>query len=259
MPYADSGGPVSMPAAANAAQGDKLVDVSRYVNFFTAPKAQGGVKVDPKDVILVTISAPPAPVQSVVGDPSTIQGFYVQCAMGQPVDGKTCAVLLQHSCVAPDNNKFFGDPAVRLDTVVTAAQNNQVTSICDTDYTSALQGLGQLIINSLGAGCISSPIKLPPDCVVENVSANSDGSTSISEVKQCTGNSDPSVPCSSVAPPASGSCWVLCTPTKKDGSPACPAITYQSTTEQYGVNIVYAGGQAPPNTTAHVSCATIAQ
>jgi hypothetical protein len=51
---------------------------------------------------------------------------------------------LQHSCAA--STTFFGDPAVRITQVVGAASHNQITSICDTDYSSAMTSLGALIV-----------------------------------------------------------------------------------------------------------------
>ena len=40
------------------ASGGKLIDVQQYLDFFGKPAAQGGVKVDPHDVILAAIAAP---------------------------------------------------------------------------------------------------------------------------------------------------------------------------------------------------------
>ena len=46
------------------ANGGKLFDIQKYTDFFTKPAAQGGVKVDPNDVILVGITSPADPVAS---------------------------------------------------------------------------------------------------------------------------------------------------------------------------------------------------
>ena len=57
-----------------------------------------------------------------------------------------------------------------MNAVINSAHNHSLTSICDTDYTGAIQALGDLIISSIGAGCLNSPIENradgTPDCVV---------------------------------------------------------------------------------------------
>src|SRR4029077_6401719 len=60
MPYADSGGNLNtMGTCADADPSvNKLIPVSKYINFFSKPAAAGGVKVDQHDVILVDITAP---------------------------------------------------------------------------------------------------------------------------------------------------------------------------------------------------------
>lgn len=249
------GAPQLMPySAANDLQncrpatetdGGKLFDVDRYVNFFTKPKAQGGVKVNPEDVILVAIAADPAG-----GVSSTIANPGMQNADGQPTEcsgplGQNCAVLVKHSCVAPSDHRFFGDPAVRLKSVVESAKNHQFTSICDTDYTQALQALGELIVSQIGAGCLNSPIldKENPDCVVEDVTALDDGTTAISPIKSCD------------ATQGSTPCWKLETNDK------CKPVTnpFTGESEQFGVTIDRGPGGSPPaNTVARVSCSTIA-
>ena len=49
-------------ASQTMADGGKLVGLDKYVGFFGTPAAQGGVKVDPRNVILVGITAPSDPV-----------------------------------------------------------------------------------------------------------------------------------------------------------------------------------------------------
>ena len=284
MPYADSGGALMSCHGAPNPNGNskglppsgqgKCYDTSRYINYLTKPAAQGGVKVDPNDVILVGIVAPPSPVESILANPSPQPpGPYTQCP--GPIDGKTCAVVLQHSCIASTNTSFFGDPAVRISEVINSSINKQLTSICDTSYQAALQSLGQLIISKIGAGCIDSPFEDPtnPDCIVENITANNDGSTTITEVPSCTPDAQGNVTASTSAP-----CWELQSkPICGNGvtSGCCDATQYSppwptsgvcvkdgDAGQHFGVSICYNnqcnGGSPPPNTNARVACSTVA-
>jgi hypothetical protein len=242
-PDADSGGPLSMCVSASPAAGGKLIDIQKYINYFTLPSAAGGVKLDPNDVILATISAPPDPVASKLTTP---------CA---DASAPSC-VILSHSCSAPQpvdamgNPLFFGDPAVRISTVINSAKSGhkQETSICDTDYTTAIEGIGDIIVSQIGKGCVDSYIVdradgTGPDCVVEDVTTNMDGSTTIKSVPSCTANNN-------MTP-----CW------KVEQKPDCPVITNPadpSKSEQIGITVDRGGQMAPPGTTARVSCSTIA-
>ncbi len=139
-PYASSA-PLTMCQAAPNTAADMVgqeYDVSRYINYFSQPKSAGGIKANPLDVILVGIDGPPTPVQIVTVDPTTGQGkapnpAFVACS---PVNGTTCQVRLQHSCQNNFDPAFFGDPAVRLNTVINAAPLHQVSSICGSDLSS---------------------------------------------------------------------------------------------------------------------------
>jgi hypothetical protein len=255
LPYADSGGNQAPCMDADPSV-NKLIPISRYINYFSKPAAQGGVKVNPQDVILVDITAPADLVESILANPQTVNGPYVTCP--GPVDGKTCSVVLQHSCVAPNNTQFFGDPAVRIRQVVNSVVHNQSTSICDTSYQSALQSLGQLIVSQIGAGCIDSPFQDAnnPDCIVEDITTNNDGSTTITEIPRCDQNGG-------AAP-----CWQLqskppCDPNNKTAG-CCPVICAHDGDpgQHYGAticrNAACNGGDPPPNTTARVACSTIA-
>jgi hypothetical protein len=231
LPDADSGGPFMMCRSATPQEGSKLIDIQKYINFFTNPAAQGGVKIDPHDVILATISAPQTPVGEHVATP---------CSDAQ---APSCSVLT-HSCVSPIDPQFFGDPAVRLATVVNSAKLHQETSICDTDYTSAIQGIGDLIVSQIGKGCLNSPVANPtdPDCVVEDVTTNTDGTTTIKVISSCARNGN------------TPTCWSVVQ------KPDCPPITNPVTgqPEQIGITINRGGAMPPPATTARVACATIA-
>jgi hypothetical protein len=244
------------------ANGGKLFDVQRYIDFFTKPAAQGGVKVNPDDVILVAIAAAPDPVGVTITSPCADQ-----------VNTPNCPIL-NHSCVAATNSMFFGDPAVRLSSVVSSAKHHNLTSICDTDYTAAIQALGDLIISQIGAGCLNSPIANradgTPDCVVEDVTALPDGSTSTKEIPSCAENGH-------VVP-----CWLVidklmqyqqqgCTPTAPEPATCKLPVTCQPVTNPVdgkqqlvtvsidrGVDSSGKPNPAPAGTTANVSCATIA-
>lgn len=245
VPYGPSGGQLQNCRPATEADGGKLYDVERYINLFTKPVAQGGVKVNPEDVILVAISADPAGgYETILGNPTKQDGS------GQPEPctgplGQACAVLVKHSCVAPSDLRFFGDPAVRIKKVVDSAKNHQFTSICDTDYTAALQALGELIVSQIGAGCLGAPITNPdnPDCVVEDVQTLGDGSTSITKIDPCGANGF-----------VDKSCWKL-TPNTKCKEIRSPI---NCGLEQFGMTIDRGpGGQPPANTTARVFCNTV--
>ena len=51
--------------------------------------------------------------------------------------------------IAPIGAQFFGDPALRLSTVVNAAYTSSTLSLCETDYTPAVDDLAQKIIARL--------------------------------------------------------------------------------------------------------------
>src|SRR5579871_1450297 len=255
-PYGDSMGPLSGCQAATDPPGLEY-EISRYINFFTKPSMAGGVKVNPSDVILVAIDAPADPVQVILSNPGTPAGSaYVQCGQLNEASNPPCVPVLQHSCQNPQEPQFFGDPAVRLNTVVGAAVNHGVSSICDSDYTNALQNLANLIISDIGGGCIPSQLPDPtnPDCVVEDVTRNSDGTTSVSEIPKCMVTIPYTEPMGWTpqndmpAPPGSYPCWTL------DNNPNCGAQSPQGV----GVAIHRNGQPAPPNTDASVACATIA-
>ena len=247
MPYGDSGGVLMGCQSAPNPNGmgpGKLFDVGRYITYFSKPGGAGGVKTDPNDVILFDITAPDSPVSSLLANPSeTPPGPYVQCPA--ITANNSCAVVLQHSCIAPSDNAFFGDPAVRIRQVVNSVAHNQSTSICDTSYQSALQSLGALIVSNIGAGCITSPFKDPanPDCVVEDITANMDGSTTVNEIPWCGANHENPTPCWELK--SNPKCSAVCA---KPGDPA----------QQFGINIDRGTMMIPANTTARVACSTLA-
>jgi hypothetical protein len=147
MPYGASG-PLTNCVPATAQQGSKLLDVQRYIDFFTKPAASGGIKDDPRDVILSSIDAPTTPVSSILANLTAPVGPYQTCA--GPIS-TTCGVVLQHSCVSQTNTGFFGDPPIRLQTVLAATPSPASLngSICDTSYGADVQALAQSIVARL--------------------------------------------------------------------------------------------------------------
>jgi hypothetical protein len=215
MPYGESMGPITPCSSLPPARGGELFDINRYINFFQKPASQGGVKVDPDDVILVGITAPSA-----------------QGAASVITNG---VVTLQHSCIAPSDPAFFGDPAVRIQQLIGSLPlaNQQLTSICDTSYQQALQSLGRLIDHHRPL-CV--PFLFPdpthPDCIVEDHTANADGTTTVTSIPACGSGALP--------------CWRLVPQTD------CP--NHVDPDSQYRLQIDRDIRGAPPNTTAIIAC-----
>ncbi len=261
-------------AAPNPTEDPSLAyDVQRYIDFFTRPAAQGGVKVDPKDVILVGIMGPPTPFKTRLIDPAQGNAPYHDCPA--PLMSASCVEALDHSCGNNVQPGFFADPAVRLTAVVDKAAHKQISSICGDDlaqapdYSGAMGAVGQLIKTVLQPGCINAPVASrrdgTPDCVVEDVTTNLDGSTHITPIASCVENGDVP-PCwqivdlraqyqmqGCVAPPAMEppSCTL---------PPTCQPVTnpLDGTQQLASIAINRGGVPAADNTAAHVDCATIA-
>ncbi|MSP59751.1 MAG: hypothetical protein EXR72_05305 [Myxococcales bacterium] len=227
VPYGDSGGPL---ANCRPAPNGKLFDVQRYIDLFTRPAAQGGLKVDPRDVILVGIDAPSDPVMVTLQTPA---GQVGSCQSLPPWDTE-CIPTLQHSCQNNSQPGFFGDPAVRLNAVISAAPVHRIASICDSDYTGTMKDVAALIVSQLKPGCIPVTLDDPtrPDCVVEDATLLPSGSLLVSPVPRCE------------APDAIAPCWSL------EARADCAKRSPQSV----GITIHRGGQPAPPNTTARVSC-----
>jgi hypothetical protein len=116
------------------AEGGKLFDVQRYIDFFASPN---GVKADPSDVIVASINAPPSPV-----------GVSVTMPCADQVNTPSCPIL-NHSCIDAANAQFFGDPGVRMAAVVNAAYTSVSWSLCDLPFSPPMQDLAQKIIARL--------------------------------------------------------------------------------------------------------------
>jgi hypothetical protein len=238
LPATPSGSPLMSCADADPAS-NKLFPVGKYIDFFTKPAAQGGIKVDPNDAILATISAPDNLVETLLADPSTAAGAYVPCA--GPPDGSTCALVEQHSCVAPSQPTLEGDPAVRLRQVVSSAQLEQRMSICDTSQKTAIEELTQLFLSRVNAGCVG-PLVDPaaPDCRVDDVTANNDGSTTSTPIPSCATSTPPCWRVESVDPTV---CLPVCAGAGDPG-------------QHFRLTVDRGGAPPPPNTTAVVHCDT---
>ncbi|MEO6953735.1 MAG: hypothetical protein ABI321_18180 [Polyangia bacterium] len=229
--------------ATYAQSGKRETDLEKYVTYFTQSNTAGGVKADPRDVILAAITAPADPVGSYTATGSANCGTLV--GGGQV----TTCTNISHSCTLDtDPTNFFGDPAQRLRYVVGKAQNHAITSICDNSYATALAAIGQKIVNALQPSCLTSPLKLVtvngsqrPDCIVQDVT-NTSGVVTRNIMPFC--------------PDAPGMfpCWE----TKDNVQCAAVCDPQSATYVQTGINVNRNGAKAPANTTADVSCNTIA-
>jgi hypothetical protein len=234
-PYDTSNGPLMgcRPAPnVNGMGPGKEYDVSRYINFFTQPIVAGGVKNDPNQVILIALDAPSDPFEVILSNPGTAGGTpYATCQQIFEQGNPPCVPVLQHSCQNMAQPVFFGDPAVRINAVVGAAPNHAISSVCDADYTNAIENFGNLTFRFMGAGCLPYAIADPsaPNCVVEDVTMNLDGSTTIS----------PPLPACAHEYP----CWRL------ETKPNCSSFP-----QSLGITVDRAGMGAPANTTTRFYC-----
>jgi len=237
------------------ANGGKLLDLDRYFSFFDAPAAQGGVKVDPQDVVFVGITGPREPVgvtiASPCGDPSVAQ----------------CAALA-HSCASTTNAQLFGDPAVRLDAVIQSARHSALGSICDGDDDAPLRSLVSLVTARASHGCLNAPVAAradgTPDCIAEDVTANPDGTTTTTELPSCAENGHVT-PCWELVDRLpqydSQGCTTIPPPSTCKLPPSCQPVIdpLDGTRQLYTVDVDRTGTPLPPpGTTTQISCATIA-
>ena len=248
-------------ASQTMASGGKLIDVQKYVDFFDKPAAQGGVKVDPRDVILAGVSAPVDPVGVTITSPCAADANVTSCPQ------------LNHSCVSPSDPRFFGDPAVRLDAVIASARANAIVSVCNGSDDSVVDRIRDELFVRSAKGCLQAPVAArsdgTPDCVVNDVTANPDGSTTVSDVPSCAENGHV-VPCwelvdllpqydaqgcmPQTVPPAM-SCKLLpsCQPlTGADGHRELYTVSIDR-----GLNAAGTPTPPPPATTTQIECATI--
>lgn len=253
-PYGASAPLMSCASAPAALQAQALMslspddanyDLQRYITFFTAPQAQGGIKDDPAhEVVLVGLTGPSTPFQILLAQTGSGNGkapspSYVPCS---PISDQ-CIVALQHSCQNHTDPAFFADPGVRMNAVINAAPLHEIDSICGDDldqapdYTAVMIKVANLIKDHIGDGCIPAPLTDPnnPDCTVEDVTptASGDQETEIPRCDQANG-----------AYP----CWKV--EMKSDCAGLSPAGV--------GITIERNGMDPPKGTFAQVSCSTIA-
>jgi hypothetical protein len=235
-PYGPSNGPLS--GCAPAPEGLEF-GVQRYIDFFTKP---GGVKRDPRDVILVAIDAQDDKVEiDLTANPNADVGEYPDCLVPTVSDVQpVCTPVLAHSCRNVDDRAFYGDPAVRLNTVVRAAAHHAITSICYNDYSSAMKQVTDLITVALQPACIPASLTdlSNPDCAVEDVTTSLDtGAVTVNVIPSCA------------TQPDANPCWSVQAQTK------CASISPD------GVAVVVdrKGGNPPPDTDVRFACATKCQ
>ena len=223
-PYGDSlGGLAGCRAAPNPPGRQFAID--RYVDYFALPRARGGVKVNPLDVLLYAIDGPENPFQAILSNPGVPAGTpYNECAQLDEMSNPPCVPVLQHSCVGADP-RFFGDPAVRLNTVVRSVAQHRIWSICDSDYLGAMRDLAGRVVGQLGGGCLPDDAfaKVTPeavDCQVTDVAGDVDGA--IQTIGRCEAGG---TPCWRLA--AREGCSGLALTIDRNGAPA-PTGSYVS-------------------------------
>ena len=213
-------------------------DISRYINMFTQPISGGGIKDDPSQIALLAIAAPATPVTLVLVTSGTGLGVppnptYVPCG----AIGTGCVERLEHSCQNSVDPAFFGDPAVRIDSVVNAATVHQLWSICgDTedqapDFTQAMEGVGSEMALQAAGGCLPAALVTPdtPSC---NITIGDDPAV----VSYCDAANTPP-------------CWHI------ERDPTCPARTDPNTgfADTYRLVIT---GSASVTGAVHAKCLT---
>jgi hypothetical protein len=222
-------------------------DISRYINAFTQPLARGGIKTTGDNVILFAIDGPESPVSTALVQTGTGLGVapnptYLGCG---PALGPSCVERLAHVCQNNNQPAFFADPSVRLNAVVNSAKFKQTSSICGDDlnkapdFTSALKALGQLISSQISPGCIPATLtnKANPECIVEDVTENTDGTETITSIPSCATAGAGVFPCWQIAP-----------------NPLCATLS----PDGVGISVQRNGVAPPANTNATVECSTIA-
>ncbi|HEX4457808.1 MAG TPA: hypothetical protein VIA18_07545, partial [Polyangia bacterium] len=152
--------------------------------------------------------------------------------------GPGCVERLQHSCqnmVAP---AFFGDPAVRIASVVNQASIHQTWSICGDSldetpsFSLAMQGVGTEMALQAAGGCLPGPLVNPqsPNCSV----TIGDSQTSIDHCNT-----------SNVTP-----CWSIV------DDPICPSRTDPNTGFGDTYRLVLSLGGATVDGLVHAQCST---
>lgn len=245
------------------ANGGKLLDLARYVDFFTRPAAQGGIKVVPANAILVGVTGPPDPFGVTVTSPCSADASVSSCPQVDP------------SCVSPTDARASGDPAVRLAAVINAASGHEQLSVCATNDDAIGGTIAGLLLSRMTGSCLNQAVAArsdgTPDCVATDVTANPDGSTTSTAIASCAENRH-------VTP-----CWALVDHLAQYQAEGCmappnpepltcklpyscqPVRGADGTLELYSLLLdrgtTPEGNPVPPpaNTTTAFSCATIPQ
>jgi hypothetical protein len=137
------------------ADGGQLVDLSTYLDLLGKPRAAGGIKDDPADVLVAGLYGPPTP-------------FITAWASGAACGGVAACTLMVHSCQAPSDPLLYGDPGVRLNTLFQAT-GGLSHPICDTSYEPFAEELSaRVTAAATGNACIPGAVADPgaPACTV---------------------------------------------------------------------------------------------
>lgn len=236
VPYDATSAPLVDCHDATSAQGNKLYPVQRYVELFTRPRAQGGLKDDPRDVVLWNLSAPATPFETAVVQ---LENSGQSCPSAATPG---CGVILQPSCHAANDPARFGDPAVRLRQVVAAASTGRSHSLCADAYAPAIDDLSNQALRKLVGGCVELPLAdaADPHCEVSDVTTAQGGSDSVLPIPRCDRNGG-GMPC-----------W------QAETSPLCPAVCQRSGDAPQQLRIVVRrAAPVASNTATDVQCQVI--
>jgi hypothetical protein len=172
-------------AGCQSAEDGRLVRVADAVAKLKALKA------DPNEILVAALSGAPTPYAVVLDPP------------GLPDDPSPWPAVAP-SCTSSDGQTRAG-PGVRVEQWVYAFGHNGVlASICDDDFTPALQNIAQGIGDVLGPPCITAtlarttgPHGRRPDCTIVDHTSSRDGVAVDTPLPSCVDTGD-------VAP-----CWTL--------------------------------------------------
>lgn len=237
LPYEATGGVWTNCRSATNAEGGLLYESSRYIDFFTKPRAEGGVKPSGVRVALFGILGDSSAGLEVVvgGQQMTSDG------QPQPCTGPGCSPILKHACVIEPSN--HGDPAVRLREVIQAAPTSALSSVC-SDFGTTLTALGSLMVAEVGTGCLDRAIATPsaPSCKVEEVTYNGAAAPTKTTLPKCdaTNSNTP--------------CWVL------ETHSGCAAIhsPVSGADEQLRLRLERGATPQPEGTGVAATCVTVA-
>ena len=121
---------------ATAADGGKLAPLEKYRQLFTARVEDGGLKADPRRIVLASLAGPSGSIAVVESHSDDLCG-----------EGISSCAQIAHSCDDDprDAKSIHADPALRLGAVLDAAPRRLTHSICDTDYSGFFSDLADEI------------------------------------------------------------------------------------------------------------------